>query len=1008
MKRKITALSVLCLSMMSALTSCNDNSSHEPTSSITEPSESKDSSATTKKDDETTGKPTTTEEETTTDSTQTTEDNAEEIANLKASAIAKLDGYISAPLKLVTNEDLKSSLNSFYMIEKAYIESIDDLEIAKQVSAKIDADLLSYVNNTLKNLCVTKLNDTINPLIAQITDETLKTSVQNYYNTQIEKISKVNTLSDLVSTFNEIIRDTKSYITSETQKLLVALKNKGIETLDAYIAALIDKVPYESLKSDLNAFYTSEKSKLEAVEKLEDVETTINEIKADLDSFIITESKKVALSNLDKLVNDALKNLSNEELKTSLNNFYNTEKSYIESINDLESAQKVAEKITADTKAYLNNTLKNLSISKLNEIINPLIENISDEELKTSVQNYYNTQIEKVSKVETLSDLVAVYNSIISDTKSYIKEETEKLLIELKNKGIETLDSYISTLIEKIPYETVKTDLNTFYTSEKSKLEAIEKLEDVNPTIEEIKADLDKFALDESKKIAVSKLEEVVSEGLNKIPNEELKNDLTSFKDEEIKKINAITSLEDISPTLTTVLNETEDYIKKLLAKTVKDYLIKLTSVETTNAYDYLPEAMSCKYNANIVNASDINYDFTTDTKISSILKQGFGEQWQMVVENINQSVTMASVFNVAQTVLNAAGNSVNIYLENSYSDSINYEFSGDGYTGVFKFEDSKLIFNVTMTSSVDVPGIGSVKPVVKMEYDLAEEAKGMFISLGDSYKLKYVIRDDAYEMATNYGMTVSGKNVSRSSYLSIVKANGKTTGHIYEYTTYEGSDKVKACADFYVEGDYVSVVGNKATGMTAFNGYINELYKASEGRLVGYEVRETQTVSGVSATYNTLWFNIWDISGIDSIKVLDKSDSNKSGKSTVDVYLNGSSKLLSPTYNSKLGVKTSRKYDVELRSRFYYTYDAENDKYVANEVLVPMMFIQEDNDVDTNFSDYPSDMKKANGIDSKVTLDQDLLNKILDDYDTYIDIFIQNKENMSSDEINEYLKQYE
>lgn len=1007
MKRKITALSVLCLSMMSALTSCNDNSSHEPTSSITEPSESKDGSTTTKKDDETTN-PTTTEEKTTTDSTQTTEDSAEEIANLKTSAIAKLDSYISAPLKLVSNEDLKSSINSFYTIEKAYIESIDDLETAKQLSTKIDSDLLSYVNNTLKTLCVTKLNDTINPLIDQITDETLKTSVQNYYNTQIEKISKATTLSDLVSSFNEIITDTKSYITSQTQKLLATLKNKGIETLDTYIAALIEKVPYESLKSDLNTFYTSEKSKLEAVEKIEDVEFVINVIKTDLDNFVITESKKVALANLDKLVNDALENLSNEELKTSLNNFYTTEKSYIESINDLESAQKVAEKITSDTKAYLNNTLKDLSVAKINEIINPLIENISDEELKTSIQNYYNIQIEKVSKVENLSDLVAVYNSIISDTKAYIKEETEKLLIELKNKGIETLDSYVSTLIEKIPYETVKTDLNSFYTSEKSKLEAIEKLEDVSPTIEEIKADLEKFALDESKKIAVSKLEEVVTEGLNKIPNEDLKKDLTSFKDDEIKKINAITKLEDVSPTLTTVLNETEDYIKKLLAKTVKDYLVKLTSVETTNAYDYLPEAMSCKYNANIVNASDINYDFTTDTNVSSILKQGFGEQWQMVVENINQSVTMASVFNVAQTALNAAGNSVNIYLENSYSDSINYEFTGEGYTGVFKFENSKLIFNVTMTKAVDVPGIGSVKPVVKMEYDLTEEAKGMFISLGDSYKLKYVIRDNAYEMATNYGMTISGKNVSRSSYLSIVKENDKTTGHIYEYTTYEGSDKVKACADFYVEGDYVSVVGNKATGMTAFDGYINELYKASEGRLVGYEVRETQTVSGASATYNTLWFNIWDISGIDSIKVLDKSDSNKSGKSTVDVYLNGSSKLFSPTYNTKFGVKTSRKYDVELRSRFYYTYDAENDKYVANKVLVPMMFIQEDNDVDTNFTDYPSDMKKANDIDSKVILDQALLDKILVDYDTYIDIFIQNKENMSSDEINEYLKQYE
>ncbi len=116
----------------------------------------------------------------------------------------------------------------------------------------------------------------------------------------------------------------------------------------------------------------------------------------------------------------------------------------------------------------------------------------------------------------------------------------------------------------------------------------------------------------------------------------------------------------------------------------------------------------------------------------------------------------------------------------------------------------------------------------------------------------------------------------------------------------------------------------------------------------------------------------------------------------------------MTPAYNSKLAVKTSRKYDIELRSRFYYTYDSENNKYVANEVLVPMMFIQEDNDIDSNFSDYPSDMKKNNGITSSVTLNNALLNKILSDYDTYIDVFIINKENMSSDQIVQYLEAQE
>ena len=272
------------------------------------------------------------------------------------------------------------------------------------------------------------------------------------------------------------------------------------------------------------------------------------------------------------------------------------------------------------------------------------------------------------------------------------------------------------------------------------------------------------------------------------------------------------------------------------------------------------------------------------------------------------------------------------------------------------------------------------------------------------SYKIKYVISENTYEMATTYGVTIAGKEGSRSSYLSIDKdENENTIGHIYEYTTYEGSDMIKAAADFYVTDNYVSVVGNKASGLIAFDGYVNELYLANQGRLIGYEVREELTIAGVKGTYNTLWFNLWDIQGINSIKVLEKSKNNPSEKSTVDVYVNGSSKLLSPTYN-KLIVKTSRKYDIELRNRYYYSYDAINDKYIANEVKVPMMFIQEGD----NYNSFISDMKNDNNLTVAVTLNSAYLNKILSDYDTLIDVFILNKELMSSEAIINYLKIFE
>ncbi len=714
--------------------------------------------------------------------------------------------------------------------------------------------------------------------------------------------------------------------------------------------------------------------------------------------------KSAALLQLDELVNPAIAKISYEELKVAIQNYYDVEKQYINNIKDLETAKIAPTKVTEDTKIFTSNTFKPLVVDQLNSIFNPIIAKIKNDELKTSVQNFYDTEITKLSAIETLDEISALFKEIIDDTKKFISLETEKVLNALKNKTLEGLNSYVTELINKIPFDSLKNDTKIFYNEEKKKLEAIDEIEDITPCVNGIKEDLKNYALNETKKLAVLKFKEVVDKGLDKIPNPSLKENLKDFSNKEIIKINAITAIEDIPTVLSTVISEAEIYIQGILINTVKEYFARLTAVETATAYDYLPIAMHPSFAGNLVSAANINYNFTSNTNVSSINHAGFGEQWQMIVENIDQSVAMAKVFNVAQTVLNAAGNAVDIYITNSYAEEMSYIFSGNGYTGKFEFKDSKLVFNITLTESITVPGFGSVKPVIKMEYELAKEAKSIFISLGDSYKVKYVITDNGYEMATTYGLTIVGKAITRSAYLSIMRNDNKTTGHIYEYTTFEGSDKIKACADFYVENGYVSVVGNKSSGMVGFDGYINELYSANEGRLLGYEVREELIVAGVSGTYNTLWFNIWDIQGINSIKITDKSDSNNSGKSNVDVYINGSSTMLSPTYNSKFGIKTSRKYDIEYRIRYYYSYDFVNERYVANAVQIPMLFIQEGE----NMSSFSSDMLKDNNLDVSVSLSPTYLNKILDDNDTLIDIFIKNKDTMSSESIIAYLERCE
>jgi hypothetical protein len=228
---------------------------------------------------------------------------------------------------------------------------------------------------------------------------------------------------------------------------------------------------------------------------------------------------------------------------------------------------------------------------------------------------------------------------------------------------------------------------------------------------------------------------------------------------------------------------------------------------------------------------------------------------------------------------------------------------------------------------------------------------------------------------------------------------DGVVEGHVYEYVQFKNKDLVPAVADFYINPTYTTVAGNKASGLVGFKGYINELYLTNQAKLLGYEVRETLTIVGISGQYNTLWFNLNNISGINNVKAVENENygGTYSNKNPHDIYLNNSTSVFEPTYNTKpLIGNTSRKYDVELRKQFFYGFnEGELTEY---EVQLPMMFIQADNNKDTNYSDFHNDILSKSGIDANVNLSSIYVNKIQSDYEIYIDILIENKENITSE----------
>lgn len=433
----------------------------------------------------------------------------------------------------------------------------------------------------------------------------------------------------------------------------------------------------------------------------------------------------------------------------------------------------------------------------------------------------------------------------------------------------------------------------------------------------------------------------------------------------------------------------------------IKGYLQSLLEIIDHDPYSYIPNTMRPENSDNHVTAQSVNYDFTEFNNVSDINYSGYGEQWHMVIDNIKESELFYNVLSVGEVAINSSVVLFNNYLDNNPDDTASHTLRETEYTAMLDFHNGLLKYTIQYNTNLTIPFFGTVTPQIDMTYNVTSLEKTARIQLSENNAMKYIVTDDSYTFGLAYGV----EQVSRKAYFNISKDdNDEVEGHVYEFVQLKDKEMIPSCADFYIDDDYTSVVGNKASGITGFDGYINELYETDYARLIGYKVRETFSKWGITKTYNTLWFNLNDIVNINTVKAI-SNGSLDPHENNHDIYLNGSESIFEPMKNKVAFVSTSRKYDVEMRKQFFYGYNNEN-KLTEYEVKLPMMFIQDDGEEsgENNYSTFESDILSKNGIAARVNLANRYLAKIRADYLSLIDILIANKDDVNGDYIVTYL----
>ena len=401
----------------------------------------------------------------------------------------------------------------------------------------------------------------------------------------------------------------------------------------------------------------------------------------------------------------------------------------------------------------------------------------------------------------------------------------------------------------------------------------------------------------------------------------------------------------------------------------IAKYLKALLEGYELSPYSYIPEALRPAYSANAISGDLTSLNYESGVNVSDIPSQGFGEQWNMIIENLTQTEIFLKALSVVETISTSAVTAFNNYLDTNPASTAQYNFKDGIYNVYINFDGKFMSFVVDYTDAI--ASFGQTTAQIAMKLNIETGEKTVRMQLGDANAIAYTLNENSCDIAVKYlGV--------RTAYFSATKADdGKVSGHIYEYLTIEGHE-IGSAADFYIDDSYAVAVGNKASGTLGFTGTIAEVYNSKTGKLLGYEVEETLS----SVTYNTYWFDLKFIEGINSIKT-----------DAEGFYVNGSQELFEAMKVGGFSLKTaSRRFDIEFRKQYFYTYNAASEKYEKVSINVPMMFIQEE-----NYATFVADMLSTNGISAVVSVGNATLQKISSSYDELIPIFKQNKANMSS-----------
>lgn len=401
----------------------------------------------------------------------------------------------------------------------------------------------------------------------------------------------------------------------------------------------------------------------------------------------------------------------------------------------------------------------------------------------------------------------------------------------------------------------------------------------------------------------------------------------------------------DASATLTN-----PNYNTKTLYATLTIYDVVQTAKQTIDTilnrpepWSFMPEAFS--KNSFATNTNPVK-DFSNFVSVNDINKKFMGKQMYILWEGVNGMDALLEKFDVVYAIGETIANTYQNFIN---SNPNNYaEWTGN----VLGFN-----IKILLTGKQSTMLVGNSVFSLELFADTDNNIYKGRIEIAQGGILNY-------EMSDNYlkfNVALNIKSVLVMKQVEFVRdSQGVVAGCFYEYAGSK-SVAVKTSAVICFNENYAIVSSAKRESEDLLIKGYEEVYSSKTGQFISAEVLENNKLTD----FDTFWINLYDVSGITNVKAI-RNDKTSLNENLHDVYINNSNKVFTPIKNKLLGVSTSRKFDIEMKTVYYVVANTEGTEttYTVQETEIPMLFVQK-----KNVEEFSADIIKENDLKTTPSL---------------------------------------